>query len=33
MLYCAQKGRVASSMCLPEDFETWPVVLVVLSSW
>ena len=33
MLYCAETGWVIPSKSLPEDFETWPVVLVVLSSW
>src|SRR5271170_2062699 len=31
MLYCAQMGWLGPSTSLPEDFETWPVVLVVLT--
>jgi hypothetical protein len=32
MLYCAQMGWPGPSTSLPEDFDTWLVVLVVLSS-
>jgi hypothetical protein len=34
MLYCAQMWQVSlHNNALPKDFETWPVVLVALSSW
>jgi hypothetical protein len=32
MLYCAEMGWPGPSTSLPEDFDTWLVVLVVLSS-
>jgi hypothetical protein len=32
MLYWRQMGWLGPSTSLPEDFETWPVVLVVHSS-
>ena len=32
MVYCAELGRMDPSEFLPEDFETWLVVLVVHSS-
>jgi len=32
MLYCAQMGWLDPSTSPPEDFDTWPVVLAVLSS-
>jgi hypothetical protein len=32
MLYCVQMGWLGPSTSLPEDLDTWPVVLAVLSS-